>query len=110
MTQLEAIKKRLSEATPGPWSFTQLSGLPQVYGAKPGDVSEGEWICTCELEADQKFITFAPDDISFLLGEVERLEKKITEAFRLARDMDCQCVQENDPCARCWLLFKINKL
>ena len=84
---LEPIKERLDEATPGPWKFHVL---PQPVGITVATIHSEhgprETCWTVELppeiggmgtEKDAEFIAHAPDDLAALLDEVERLRGQI---------------------------------
>jgi hypothetical protein len=71
---LEEIKKRCQEATPGPWK-SYVEGRDEIVGSD-FIMTEGEDIyLTGATVADQDFIAHARQDIPKLLAEVERLRK-----------------------------------
>ena len=84
---LESIKERLDEATPGPWDFC---ALPQSVGITVATIHSEhgprETCWTVDLppeiggmgtEKDAEFIAHAPEDIASLISEVERLRELI---------------------------------
>jgi hypothetical protein len=71
---LEEIKKRCQEATPGPWK-SYVEGREEMSGSD-FIMTEGEDIyLTGAAVADQDFIAHARQDIPKLVAEVERLRK-----------------------------------
>lgn len=93
MLDLEPIKERLDEATPGPWEFHVL---PQSVGITVATIHSEhgprETCWTVELppeiggmgtEKDAEFIAHAPDDIAALVAEVERLRGQVDELATL---------------------------
>lgn len=81
MLDLEPIKARLAEATPGPWKY--LDGKLQ---ASPGwpiiDAwweGEGKGGITADA-ADAALIANAPSDIAALIREVEQLRTQLDES------------------------------
>lgn len=93
--RIQEIKKRLAEATPGPWeavvgNYNEIAivgqkGLVMSFGGYAGfDNFKG----TEPSDEDERFITWAPSDISYLLSEVERLQtdiKAMKEALEWTR-------------------------
>lgn len=89
--ELDAIKGRLTKATPGPWVHSQhgcyviLSYKPEKkridgYGADDhvcvlDDGDHHQYRSEDEQLANAALIAHAPDDIARLLAEVERLKK-----------------------------------
>ena len=84
---LEPIKERLDEATPGPWDFYVL---PQSAGITVATIHSEhgprETCWTVDLppeiggmgtEKDAEFIANAPEDIAALISEVERLRATV---------------------------------
>ena len=70
-TRLDEIRARCEAATPGPWE----SSL--------GDIFFGEYMLYVECAGtneDSEFIAHAREDIPFLLGEAERMQKVIIAA------------------------------
>ena len=91
---LQAIQKRLENATPGPWRIWQ-----NPYNADDVAV-ETAW-CHFGIEgdtelitdylptdADAEFIAHAPEDIAALLAEVERLRARIEKVRELHKPID----------------------
>ena len=93
MLDLEPIKARLTEATPGPWDFCTFKTYPDEYPNDP-DAKKEKWIQVHaedykwtlgwrthydyeRLESpgfcDAKLIANAPTDLAALVAEVERL-------------------------------------
>lgn len=81
--RIQEIKKRLAEATLGPWeavvgNYNEIAivgqkGLVMSFGGYAGfDNFKG----TEPSDEDERFITWAPSDISYLLSEVERLQSQ----------------------------------
>ena len=86
---MDQIKVRLAAATPGPWnSMTEeTSDGENVYytveskGAKPGDYLLDMSDTGAQGRADAEFIAHAPDDIAYLLAEVESLRSAMARAW-----------------------------
>ena len=83
MLDLEPIKKRLAEASPGPWSWDcdllrQGEYGEPVLGSEPV-YDGGEMIgsTTVVLRTDAALIAHAPTDLAALVAEVERLRTGI---------------------------------
>jgi hypothetical protein len=100
-TPLADIRARLAAVTPGPWSAADEHGLLPGAGPawcvsrmRPGYESmspeDGYMYDIADLgdydraEADAEFIAHAPEDIRFLLNEVDRL----TVELRTRRSLD----------------------
>ncbi len=86
---LDAIKKRVAAATPGPWE-AYLD--PEVERYDPTVCANGHVVCRLNDETDWEdvqFIAHARDDIPALCDEVERLTHELTnerdEAMALLR-------------------------
>lgn len=82
--RIAEIKDRLEKATPGPWIAVGKNRNDGHQVVVAGEyTNEGEpdmWIdvvYSADEVADADFIAGAPEDIRFLLSEVERLEKRI---------------------------------
>lgn len=82
---LEAIRARVEAATPGPWMW-RLGDLVSPEDAADDLVlwaehnfKGGEYPLLEGREEDKAFIAAAPEDIRFLLGEVERLSKAVAK-------------------------------
>ena len=119
MTKLEAIRKRLERATPGPWFVAEQpfdDRSTAVYGDNKAQVSidphGARFIADCDVtmewtegEPDQsvfdranaRFIANAPTDIAYLLATVEKLRialtAEIAEVRRLGGKALYQSVQ-----------------
>lgn len=102
MTQerLDAIRERVAHATPGPWGpgnrcvFANNPRHPHgVYAVVSDEVVNGAYGVAISRTADVDLIAHAPDDLTDLLAEVERLRALTTvgddmverAAFTLAR-------------------------
>ena len=92
---LEPIKERLDEATPGPWDFYVL---PQSAGITVATIHSEhgprETCWTVDLppeiggmgtEKDAEFIANAPEDIAALISEVERLREQVEAVKKIVR-------------------------
>lgn len=67
------IEERLNAAFPGKW---KVDGYRGNYKVAVGDLD----VCTCWAgESDAEFIAHAPEDIRWLLQEIEDLHEKIQE-------------------------------
>ena len=95
---LQAIQKRLENATPGPWVFNIL---PQSVGITVATIHSEhgprETCWTVDLppeiggmgtKEDAEFIAHAPEDIAALLAEVERLKGRIEKVRELHKPID----------------------
>jgi hypothetical protein len=74
MSRLDDIRERLAKATRGPWQAVECSagGKLLVREARPGyHVQSSVQIVPPE---DADLIAHAPDDLAYLIGEVERLQ------------------------------------
>ena len=101
MTRIDDIRARLAAATPGPWrqdGFWCIAGKPihwvepigrddLIAGIGGVGMAEGQEAVSDRASADAAFIAAAPDDIAYLLGEVERLsgERAATVAWLRAQ-------------------------
>lgn len=90
--RIQKIKKRLAEATPGPWESVVGSYNETIIVGQKGTVMSFGGTVAFESfkgdepnDDDEKFITWAPSDIAYLLSEVERLQM---ENERLNNEMD----------------------
>lgn len=94
---IEAIRKRLEAATPGPW-INRPYGVIQRVPSAPED----GYIVLWDDEARSKglgtenfdLIANAPEDIAFLLAEVERLRELGVEHIR------DHCIRLNEECGK----------
>ena len=79
--QLQAIKERCEDATPGPW-VVMMHGN---YGERVViDVSDGmpdEMLCVLKRPEDAQFIAHSREDIPTLLSEVTRLSDDLKFAI-----------------------------
>lgn len=87
--RVQEIRDRLEAATPGPWSYSPAStGNPsdgpthhEVRSVSISDDRTMYAIATTDYNEmgylDAEFIAHAPDDIEFLLAEVERLQEDL---------------------------------
>ena len=119
---MSEIKARLEAATPGPWRIRTPSYNKQnrpwrtaIYSQKntvavcftPRDIDKFQiqidkdgwpsgWVATSIPSpcADAEFIAQAPEDIDYLLSEIERLHKKIRELEGVACDRTPKTVDE----------------
>ena len=104
---LEPIKERLDEATPGPWEFHVL---PQPVGITAATIHSEhgprETCWTVDLppeiggmgtEKDAEFIANAPEDIASLISEVERLRGQIDAVRALHKPERLYESEENCP-------------
>lgn len=66
--QIAAIRERWAKATPGPWTI----GPDGRYDAIWGD-GKATLVATVERVADEDAIAAAPEDVRYLLGEIDRL-------------------------------------
>ena len=88
MSRLDEIRQRLSAATPGPWAATTWLNTSGGWAAvgplhdTDGDPDDASCVYDgCEpncqhdkaAQADAALIASAPADLTWLLGEVERL-------------------------------------
>lgn len=85
--QLEAIRKRVEAATPGPWNWRKLDGepfeteMPSLVSPE-GDVMDFGYCATFypvqgtpPEDADAEFIAHAREDVPALLAEIEHLKE-----------------------------------
>lgn len=85
---LSAIKRRLAEATPGPWRTEHKFGRPTVVkGRQRLPICETNTAPLGEAnfrreEANAALIAASPADIAALVAEVERLRRVIEEALQ----------------------------
>ena len=79
--RLDAIRQRIAAATPGPWNldYCERGGFvviataqgKHVVIASRNDIPH----LTEQFSANAHLIAHAPDDLAYLLGEVERLSR-----------------------------------
>jgi len=76
--EIQEIKRRCAEATPGPWT-SYVEGREQMSGSS-FIMTQGEDIyVTGATAADQDFIAHSRQDIPKLLAEIERLRRLVSE-------------------------------
>ena len=70
MSRIDEIKARLEAATPGPWYTCEraVEALPGFYPILIAETARG-----LRGLPDAQLIAHAPDDIAYLLGEIDRL-------------------------------------
>ena len=87
--RLDEIRKRLGAATPGPWHIERMkhSLKHSEIWLQPED--EHAWSLDCNTyqpnskdEANAQLIAHAPEDIAYLLAEVERLQADLQKAYQ----------------------------
>lgn len=89
MSRIEEIRKRLGEATKGPWEVDKQEHLARPWPAVVKTVN-GKKVCTTHQQypkglrwywegsrPDADFIANAPTDIIYLLDEVDKLQSII---------------------------------
>jgi len=82
MIDLDAIKARLSNITPGDWyqgvypDGDPIDGPTGEYRPNSNILCEGEEIARAECTTDAAFIAHAPTDIAALIAEVEALRSE----------------------------------
>lgn len=81
---LEVIRKRLNNATPGPWRSawemenpTQFDGIEALDGTKVIWIAEYEGPNLCVKENNAAFIVNAPADMKALLDYIDELEESV---------------------------------
>lgn len=89
--RVQEIRDRLEAATPGPWEA--WAGLTHDGERQDGISPRGDLnidvcftIISPQGSEDAEFIAHAPDDIEFLLAEVERLQNDLEVARDALRD------------------------
>lgn len=104
----QQIRERMKAATAGPWRAyptNSSEGGPEIAstqglsagGVAPVSVRPVNRWATPDPVPDARFIAHAPEDIAYLLAEVERLTKALAaeeEHFRKARDYRIETVDE----------------
>jgi hypothetical protein len=70
---LDAIRKRCNQATPGPWK-SYVEGRDHDSGSSFIMTSDEDIELSSASVADQDFIAHARQDIPLLLDEIERLK------------------------------------
>lgn len=87
MNKIAEIREKLEKITPGQWEVTDLGVLHITSGYRYENGKHiANWIAEIDsdednkyMELDAEFIAAAPEYISFLLGEVERLTQALDE-------------------------------
>jgi hypothetical protein len=84
--ELEAIRHRCDNATPGPWqSFVEgrdlTSGSSFIMTGYPGNRGNDIELIGATI-ADQDFIAHARQDVPLLLGEIRRLRKMFANSLQ----------------------------
>lgn len=77
--RIAEIKERLAKATPGPWTRVERSNYgrePHAGSIASGALSVANLIAKIEddgqnVEADADLLAHSPDDIAFLLGQLD---------------------------------------
>lgn len=107
MTRIDEIRERLDKATPGPWAFASAPAeesdeTPADYlaGALTGDGplfvvwvpstegNPGGYVLTAatgdgpHASQDADLIANAPADLAWCLGEIERLQEALAQAWQ----------------------------
>jgi len=75
--QLNAIKERVANATPGPW-LVEESRYEGRFNAASADENYDLPACLMGIE-DTDFLTHAREDVPALVAEVERLNKELNK-------------------------------
>lgn len=73
--QLNAIKERVANATPGPW-LVEESRYEGRFNAASADENYDLPACLMGIE-DAEFVTHAREDVPALVAEVERLREAL---------------------------------
>jgi len=81
--RIDEIQERLAAAVPGPWSVGEQGyELGTKYWRRWIEPNIGE----IGSDADAQLIAHAPDDLRYLLTEIERLEGQLTEVYEVVRE------------------------
>lgn len=76
MGRLDEIRARLEAATPGPWETFgfEVNGVKsRLNKVKPARDNHSFTHISLSHDEDAEFIAHAPEDIAYLLAEIERL-------------------------------------
>lgn len=87
---LAEIKKSLEEISPYPWCFKKNT-IPENYNLEtydPRPSSGYGYIGEIERINDINFIYKSPETISFLISEIERLQKQLEDKDELIKKID----------------------
>ncbi len=84
----QEIQARLESASEGPWEVGHEPQLNMV--AECGDTNNGQPVYIfayhlASVENDAEFIVHSPDDIRYLLGQLERVREELSKA-KLSRE------------------------
>lgn len=79
--QLNAIKKRLAKATPGPW-LVEESRYEGRFNAASADENYDLPACLMGIE-DAEFVTHSREDVPALVTEVERLRQALAKIMEV---------------------------
>lgn len=93
MSRINEIRERLEDITPGLWTIADTGVLHIVSDYRYENGRHiANWIAEIDsddenehMESDAEFISRAPDDIRFLLNEIERLEKRIIHLEKIEK-------------------------
>lgn len=119
MTRLDEIRARLAAATPGPWHSVwdddadgDAYSTPTIYTTAEGVPEDDRGVVCCmyydgdlvgATEPNAALIASAPDDLAFLLAEVERLTgEAAAERRKVGRELDtlARGLADADPTGR----------
>lgn len=94
MSRLEEIRKRLEAATPGPWDSSCYNENNPSYSVNqstkiiPAHLLPGESIAfQIKKQSNAEFIAHAPEDIRWLLNEINKLQEEVLAEHQAAVDM-----------------------
>ena len=74
MLDIEAIKGRLNDATPGPWKATYPINRKKASITQVKEDADGWSVHICDvLKEDAELIANAPTDLAACVAEIERL-------------------------------------
>ena len=80
MTKTEQIRKRLEAATPAPWFVKETAVTVTIKKKRDNIVSMPKkcgWKMREQTNKDADFIAHAPEDIAYLLQQVEKLKEAL---------------------------------
>ena len=86
---LYAIKKRLADATPGPWN---LSGDKNTI-TQTSHITRDVWTIP-RTQEDMVLIASAPEDLSSLIREIERLREELDRTEHARSSIDTAIMLE----------------
>lgn len=87
--RLDEIRARLEAATPGPWDVSTVGENPANFVRYPNGMA----FCQIGNLMDAEFIAASPEDIAYLLKEVERLQQQVIDRDKAAK----RVIQEPRP-------------